>query len=187
MFAGERGSPLSLRREPRRGARATHEDDDQHCEPAGYAPREKSRDEVARRGRLAHRGRASYRHDLLGLVGRAAEHAVILTTAEAVCPVREHTWISAIARVDDDCRPGERATWREGGGASDARVDGRAGAARAGIFTHLVTRTRPRKYALNPCSKCRDDTSTRVLGSEGEVRRTTERTGGRFGSFTTNG
>ena len=79
MLLGERGSPLSLHREPRRGARATHEDDDQHCEPAGYAPREKSRDEVARRVGRALCRRVSDRQDLLALV---------LTTAEVVCPRR---------------------------------------------------------------------------------------------------
>ena len=87
--------PLTAQGDAQGGARvaATHEDDDQHCEPAGYAPRDESRDEVARRVGRALCRRVSDRQDLLALVGRA----VTLTTAEVVCPVREHTWISVIA------------------------------------------------------------------------------------------
>ena len=64
-----------------------------------------------------------------------------------------------------DARPGVRREKR--GAGRQTRAWAGAGAARAGIFTHLVTRTRPRKCALNLCKGCREDTSTRVLGSEG--------------------
>jgi hypothetical protein len=73
-----------------------------------------------------------------------------------------------------DARPSVRREKR--GAGRQTRAWAGAGAARAGIFTHLVTRTRPRKCALNLCQGCREDTSTRVLGSEGRLSRTFRRT-----------
>ena len=112
---------------------ATHEEDDQHCEPAGHAPRDDPRNARARRCTRVLHGRARVRKDFHALVGRAA-HAAAVTTVEVVWPRRAPISRDVIAEVRDDCRLGGRATWRarrkEEGGASDARVGGRGGRAR---------------------------------------------------------
>ena len=135
MLEGERGCLLAAQGAAQGDARdATHEEDDQHCEPAGRAPRDDPRNARARRCTHVLHGRARVRQDFHALVGRAAARAVAVTTAEVVCPRREPTVESVIAEVRDDCRLGGRATWRarrkEEGGASDARVGGRGGRAR---------------------------------------------------------
>jgi hypothetical protein len=136
VFACERGCLPDAQGDAQGDARdaATHEEDDQHCEPAGHAPREKSRDEVARRGRKAHRGRVSVRLEFHTLVARAAALTAAATTDEVVWPRRAPISIDVIAEVKDVCRLGGRATWRarrkEEGGASVARVAGRGGRAR---------------------------------------------------------
>ena len=134
MLEGERGCLLAAQGAAQGDARdATHEEDDQHCEPAGRAPRDDPRNARARRCTHVLHGRARVRQDFHALVGRADARAAV-TTAEVVWPRRAPISRDVIAEVRDDCRLGGRATWRaprkEGGRASDARVGGRGGRAR---------------------------------------------------------